>query len=276
MPDYIDLHIHTFFSDGRQSPENVVDDALKLGLKVIALTDHDSVGGFRPAFDYAADKGLEVITGIELSAAWGEDDIHILGYLFRDDDSHLLEMLDKFRQIRHERCKKMVTKLNQLGMKTDFEQVLKKAEGATIGRPHLAEVMLENKFVASYNDAFQKYLYVGGPVYVPKAKLTPSEAIELLHQAGGVAVLAHPALTDRDAMIAELVSSGMDGIEIFHPTQKKSARKKYRQIGEQFGLFFSGGSDSHHRKGRYGDTGDQKVPYEYYLGMMQAWEKRNK
>ncbi len=274
MPNYIDLHIHTSFSDGRQTPERVVDDALKLGLKLIAITDHDSIGGFRPAVAHAGDKGLEVITGIELSAAREDEDIHMLGYLFRDDDAPLLEMIEKFRQIRVERCKKMVVKLNELGMVTDFDEVLEKAGKATIGRPHLAEVMLEKKFVGSYNDAFRQYLFVGGPVYVPKAKLTPSEAIDLIHQAGGVAVLAHPAVTNRDELIAELKMAGLDGIEIFHPTHKKAARKKYREIGLQNGLFFTGGSDSHNRKGRYGDVGDQKVPLEYYQTMKIAWEKR--
>ena len=274
MPDFVDLHIHSNHSDGRQSPRQVIDDAHELGLKAVSITDHDVVSGYGEAAEYAKNKEIEVISGIELSASKADDDIHLLGYLFRADHSRLLDTLEKFRRIRSERGKKMVARLARLGMKLDYEEVLKAAGEAAVGRPHLAEAMVSNGFAASYNEAFDRYLGVGGPVYVPKAKLTPAEAISLIHEAGGVTVMAHPVLTNRDDMIAEMVAAGLDGIEIFHPTHTQATRKKYRKIARQQGLFMTGGSDSHNRRGRYGDIGQEKVPYEYLTAMKEAWQKR--
>jgi len=274
MPDFVDLHLHTNHSDGRQPPREVVDFAVALKLKAIAITDHDVVTGYIEAAEYARDKDIEVIAGIELSASNGTDDTHLLGYLFRPDDKPLLETIERFRRIRYERGKKMVEKLAGLGLIVDYGDVLKIASHAAVGRPHLAEVMVNSGFVDSYNDAFDKYLGLDGPVYVPKAKLTPAEAIKLIHEAGGVAVMAHPALTDRDNMIAEMVADGLDGMEVFHPTHTRAIRKKYRQIAARHGLFVTGGSDSHSRKGRYGDIGQEHVPFEYLAGMKEAWQKR--
>ncbi len=274
MPDFVDLHIHSNHSDGRQSPRQVVDDALELGLKAVSITDHDVVSGYGEAAEYANGKEIEIISGIELSASKADDDIHLLGYLFRPDQGHLLETIERFRRIRFERGKKMVTRLGRLGMKLDYERVLEAAGEAAVGRPHLAEAMVKAGFVASYNEAFARYLGMNGPVYVPKAKLTPAEAIKLIHEAGGVVVMAHPVLTNRDDMIAEMVAAGLDGMEIFHPTHTNTIRKRYRQMAKRHGLFMTGGSDSHNRKGRYGDIGQEKVPYECLVSMKEAWRKR--
>jgi hypothetical protein len=274
MHDFVDLHIHSDHSDGRQSPAQVVEYALNLGLKAISITDHDVVTGYIEASAYAEDKEIEVIAGIELSASKADDDIHLLGYLFRPDHDRLLKTIERFRRIRFDRGKMMVERLGDLGLEMDYDDVLEIAGEAAIGRPHLAEAMVKHGFVSSYNEAFDEYLTLGGPVYVPKAKLSPSEAIDLIHEAGGVAVMAHPALTDRDVIIPELAAVGLDGLEIFHPTHTRAARKKYRQIAERYGLFMTGGSDSHHRKGRYGDIGQENVSAEYLTGMKEAWQKR--
>jgi len=212
---------------------------------------------------YVQGKNIELISGVELSATRSDEDIHILGYLFRSDDARLLEMLEKFRRIRLERGKKMTERLAEIGMVVDFDEVLKAAGHAPVGRPHVAEAMVKSGLVSSYNEAFEKYLFTGGPVYVPKAKLTPTEAIDLIHGAGGVAVMAHPGLIGRDEIIEELVRCGLDGLEIFHPVHNAADRKRYRKTAERFGLFLSGGSDSHNRKGRYGDIGEEKVPFDY-------------
>ncbi|MFH1699026.1 MAG: PHP domain-containing protein [Candidatus Zixiibacteriota bacterium] len=273
MPDLIDLHIHTDHSDGRQSSVEAVKSGLSLGLKAIAITDHDAVSGVVEAIDYAAGKEIEVISGIELSASKTDDDIHILGYLFRTDDEGLLEAIDRFRKIRFDRGKKMVERLGNLGIKVDYDEVVELAGKAPIGRPHVAEVMAQRGVVSSYDEAFRDYLTLNGPVYVPKAKLTPREAIELIHNAGGVAVMAHPGLTNEDDLIEEMVSWGLDGIEIYHPTHRPAKRKKYRKLAERLGLFCTGGSDSHNRTGRYGNIGHEKVPYEYLTVMKSVWEK---
>lgn len=273
MPDFVDLHIHTNHSDGRQSPQEVVDRALELGLKAIAITDHDAVSGYREAAAYARGKEIEVVSGVELSSAKADDDIHMLGYLIRPDDARLQETLDRFCRIRAERAKKMIERLAKLGIQVDFDEVKAAADGAPLGRPHLAQVLVEHDAVASYGEAFDKYLALDGPVYVPKAKLTPAEAIELIHHAGGVAVMAHPILTDRDELIPELVESGLDGIEVFHPTHNRSARKRYRQLAGKYRLLCTGGSDAHNRTGRYGEIGEGRVPYDY-LEQMKVHQRR--
>jgi predicted metal-dependent phosphoesterase TrpH len=274
MPDFVDLHIHSSHSDGRQSPQQVVDVALGMGLKAISITDHDVVSGYLEAAEYARGKSIDVIAGIELSASKKDDDIHLLGYLIRPDHEGLLKALERFRRIRNERGKKMVKRLADIGVKIEYEDVLQSAGNAALGRPHLAEALAKNGIVASYNEAFNKYLALDGPVYVPKAKLTPTEAIDLIHQAGGMAAMAHPALTNRDDMIEEMAAAGLDGMEVFHPTHGRAARKKYRQIARHYKLFITGGSDSHNRKGRYGHIGQENVPYGCYEKLMKTWQKR--
>lgn len=274
MPDLVDLHIHSNHSDGRQTPREVVDRALELGLKAVAITDHDAVTGYQAAAAHARGKGLEVIAGIELSASKTDDDLHLLGYLFRPDHAGLLEALDRFRRIRFERGRKMTERLGRLGIKIDYDEVLEAAGSAAVGRPNLAEILAKHGYVSSYDEAFEKYLGLDGPVYVPKAKLTPSEAIALIHEAGGVAVMAHPVLTGRDELIGELAAAGLDGIEIYHPTHNRAARKRYRQVATRHGLFMTGGSDSHNRKGRYGEIGQEPVPYTYLEQMKAAWQQR--
>lgn len=274
MPDFVDLHVHSNHSDGKQTPKEIIDRALEINLKAISITDHDVVSGSVEAVGYARGKNIEVITGIELSASKIDDDIHLLGYLFRPDHGRLLETIDRFRRIRSERGKRMVGRLADLGFDVTYDDVLEAAGGAPVGRPHLAEAMEKKGCVSSYNEAFDKYLYLNGPVYVPKAKLTPAEAIELIHEAGGVAVMAHPALTDRDEMIEELAATGLDGLEIYHPTHNRSTRKRYRQLAKRHNLFITGGSDSHNRNGRYGTIGQENVPAEFLSGMKEAWQKR--
>lgn len=267
MPDYIDLHVHSNHSDGCMSPQQIVDRGLALGLKAIAITDHDCLSGYEEAAAYAEGKSIEIVAATEFSAEAGKSDIHILAYLFRPDSADFRKALDGFRNLRYERGSKMVERLKALGVKVSFEDVLEIAGKAAIGRPHLAEAMVKNGQVSSYDLAFKRYLFQGGPVYMPKAKLTPAEAIELIHSAGGLSVMAHPGLTKRDDIIDGLVSSGLDGLEIFHPTHSSSSRKRYSQIAVSHHLCLTGGSDAHSRPGRYGDIGDEKVPYEYLIEM---------
>jgi predicted metal-dependent phosphoesterase TrpH len=272
MVDLVDLHIHSTHSDGRQTPQEVVDRGLTLGLKAIAITDHDTVSGYVEAAAYAAGKAIEVISGVELSTSQTDEDIHLLGYLIRPDHSRLLETLERFRRIRYERGLKMLDRLADLGMPFYFDEVLQAAGSAPVGRPHFAEVMLKRGYVSAYDEAFQKYIGLGGPAYVPKAKLTPAEAIELVHDAGGMAVMAHPILSNCDELIAPMVAAGLDGIEIYHPTHNRTARKKYRQIARQYGLVVTGGSDSHNRAGRYGAIGQEQVPETCVTEMKARWQ----
>ncbi|MCK5125971.1 MAG: PHP domain-containing protein [candidate division Zixibacteria bacterium] len=276
MPELVDLHIHTNHSDGLQTPEDVINSGMRLGLKAISITDHDVVSGVIEAASYAEGKDIEVVSGIELSVSKAKDDIHLLGYFIDTLHEELVETLERFRRIRQERGRKMVERLAAIGVNIDYSKILASAGKAAIGRPHLAEALLNGGYVSNYNESFRKYLGLHGPVYVPKAKISPAEAISLLHRAGGIAVMAHPGLTNEDNMIEEMAAAGLDGIEIFHPTHNGTDRKRYRRLAEKLGLVCTGGSDSHNRKGRYGDIGDQKVPADYLAMMKNAWHERQK
>lgn len=274
MPDFVDLHIHTNHSDGRQSPEEVIDMALELNLKAVALTDHDALSGIAPAVNYARGKPIEVVPAIELSTAVTDDDIHILGYFIDPEHEQLIATIRRFCSIRLERGQAMVDRLAALGMPIDYSEIIALAGTAPIGRPHVADAMVRHGYVESYDQAFQQYLGLGGPVYVPKAKLRPAEAIELIHESGGVAVMAHPGLTGEDELIPDMVAAGLDGLEIFHPTHNRVDRKRYRRLAETYRLVCTGGSDAHNRTGRYGGIGGEKVPYEYLTALRTSWEKR--
>ena len=214
MDSYIDLHMHSTRSDGSFSPTQMVQRAAELDLSTISLTDHDSVAGVEEAQNTGDEVGVEVIAGTELSAQENGMDVHILGYFVDPTNSDLLSCLQKFQNARLERAEKMVAKLKRMGVRIQMAQVLAKAGNGVIGRPHVADVLVEEGFVFSNDQAFHKYLGYGKSAYQPKFALTPDEAVEVIHAAGGLASLAHPVLYKRDAMIPELIGQGLDGLEV--------------------------------------------------------------
>ena len=245
MASYIDLHLHSTQSDGSFSPTQVVQRAAKLGLSAISLTDHDSVAGVQEAQNIGRDIGVEVIPGTELSAHEAGMDIHILGYFINPANSDLLVYLQKFQDARRNRAEKIVARLNRLGVRITMAHVLHKAGDAAIGRPHVADVLVEEGFVFSHDHAFQKYLGYGKPAYQPKFVLTPREAVEIIHAAGGLASLAHPVLYRRDALIPDLIKQGLDGIEVMHIKHDRSDVRRYSDMAKRYGLLTTGGSDCH-------------------------------
>lgn len=245
MASYIDLHLHSTQSDGSFPPTQVVQRAAKLGLSAISLTDHDSVAGVQEAQNIGRDIGVEVIPGTELSAHEAGMDIHILGYFIDPTNSNLLAYLQKFQDARRNRAKKIVARLNRLGVRITMAHVLHKAGDATIGRPHVADVLVEEGFVFSHDHAFQKYLGYGKPAYQPKFVLTPREAVEIIHAAGGLASLAHPVLYRRDALIPDLIKQGLDGIEVMHIKHGRADVRRYSDMAKRYGLLITGGSDCH-------------------------------
>ena len=245
MASYIDLHLHSTQSDGTFSPMQVVQRAAKLGVSAISLTDHDSVAGVQEAQNVGQNIGVEVIPGIELSAQEAGIDIHILGYFIDPANSDLLAYLQKFQDARRNRAEKIVARLNRLGVRITMAHVLHKAGDATIGRPHVADVLVEEGFVFSHDHAFQKYLGYGKPAYQPKFVLTPSEAVEVIHAAGGLASLAHPVLYRRDALIPDLIKQGLDGIEVMHVKHAHADVRRYSDMAKHYGLLSTGGSDCH-------------------------------
>ncbi|NWG17668.1 MAG: PHP domain-containing protein [Chloroflexi bacterium] len=241
----VDLHLHTTASDGELAPADLVWRARAIGLEAIAITDHDTTAGILEA-QATASHLLLVIPGIELSAESDKLDVHILGYFLNWQSDDFQAQLTRFRDDRLKRGQRIVEKLAALGLPVSWERVLAQADGGAVGRPHIARAMVEAGLVASVSEAFDRYLYTGGPAYVSRERLTPEAAVALIHRAGGAAVLAHPAvLPDYAAMVERLVTAGLDGVEVVHPLNSEIVRDNLRGLAARFGLVMTGGSDFH-------------------------------
>ena len=242
---YVDLHIHTRCSDGTSAPEEIPDLALQAGLEGVAITDHDAVDGIERAIAGGSSNELEIIPGVELSTTLGGADIHILGYYIDWRDQTLLEWIALFREKRLERARKIVEKLRALGLDLRFDTVLEVSDGAAIGRPHIADALVKEELIRFYGEAFSRYIGYDGPAYFPKYAISPTEAIRLIRQAGGVPVLAHPGSVHRDECIPAMVRDGLMGIEVFHPMHPPVVRRHYEALAIKHGILRTGGSDYH-------------------------------
>lgn len=258
---YADLHLHTNFSDGILSPEEIVIAAERLGFSAIAIADHDILDGIEPAMLVGEKRGIEVIPGVELSAEANGEEVHILGYYMDWQDQSFREELQLFRDSRHTRAQKMVDKLNQLGVDIKYDDVLKQADSASVGRPHIAAVLVDKGYVANISEAFRRYLRDDGPAYMPKHKLSPAEAITLILDVGGIPILAHPGTLKQD-IIPELISCGLMGLEAFHPNHAIEISDYYRYIAKHRNLLITGGSDCHGWPDKT-TMGIVKLPYKH-------------
>jgi predicted metal-dependent phosphoesterase TrpH len=270
MKRYADLHVHTNHSDGIMSPEQVVTKAVEAGLKVLAISDHDTVTGYLEGIEYADRAELTLIPAVELSTAIEGTELHILGYLIDCNEDNFVERIKEFRDDRLLRGEKIIQKLNELGVDLSMETVRRIAGDAVLGRPHFADALVKEEYVRSFDEAFARYLGYHGPAYVPKYHMTPQEGIELIHQASGVAVLAHPGPMGRDAILPDLVEAGLDGIEAIYPMHNYRTTEKYKKLAADFGLIVTGGSDSHGRKNDKAAIGSITVPKECYDGLLRA------
>ena len=254
-----DLHLHTTASDGQLRPAELVQLARKHRLNTIAITDHDTTDGLQEA-QQAADGSPMIVPGIELSAEENEVDVHMLGYYIQPEDSTFQAALVGFRDDRLSRGKGMVEKLVALGKPIGWERVLALADGGSVGRPHVARALVEAGHVDSVNAAFDHYLHHGGPAYVARKRMSPEEAVALIHAAGGVAVMAHPGLVpDYLLMLERLVAAGLDGVEFNHPRNPATVRENVRALALKYHLILTGGSDFH----RPGDSiGAYTAPLE--------------
>ena len=263
MTKYADLHIHTHFSDSTSSPQEIVQEAVKAGLDCIAITDHDTVDGVGPTQEAARGHELEVLSGIEFSSEYENKDIHILGYLIDCSHEDLRKELDLVQESRMSRIKSMIEKLKGQGIHNiEFEEVLAKTESKSVGRPHLAAVMVEKGWVATLREAFDKFIGDDCPAYVGKFKHTPADVIRLIRNAGGVAVMAHPMITQRDELIAGMVEAGLQGLEVYYPNYSNNTVTFYENLAKKYNLVTTGGSD-YHGKARQGTyLGKKKIPYE--------------
>jgi predicted metal-dependent phosphoesterase TrpH len=267
MSQYIDLHIHTFYSDGLASPGEVLEIVRKKRLAAFAICDHDNLNGYIETRKLLNKNDPELISGVELSAGKDDEDIHILGYYISSDNDIFNDALQKFRHKRNSRGKKILTKLKDMGIDIPYDMVLEIAGYSAIGRPHIADAMLQTKKIRNYETAFRRYIGKDCPAYVPKENLEPKRAIELIHKAGGLAFLAHPGIGRAGQYIDEFISMGLDGIEIYHPKHGSRLKKIFLKMAETKSLLRCGGSDFHAREGRLSVIGSQPVPYDYLENM---------
>jgi predicted metal-dependent phosphoesterase TrpH len=260
----VDLHVHSNVSDGRLTPPELVRKAAGLGLKVLSLTDHDVVDGVAPALTAAAAfPDFLMIPGVEISTDLPDGEAHILGYYIDYASRELGEALERFRNSRQTRARRMVEKLAGLGIDIDWSRVQEIAGEGSIGRPHIARAMLEKGYIATFEEAFEKYIGRDGPAYVERDKMTPEEAVALVLRAGGLPVLAHPfTVADPDEMARRLKKVGLIGIEAYYKDNTPAQTSDTLELAERYGLIATGGSDYHGNDSREVEMGGVEVPME--------------
>ena len=246
----IDLHLHTTHSDGSFSTRDVMAFAKQAGLTALAITDHDIVEGIAEATAIGAELGIEVVPGVEISSRLGESELHILAYFLNWTDPLLAQRLSTLRDSRHTRNPKIVQRLNELGIPITYEEVRALAGTESVGRPHIARLLMEKNVVTSAKEAFDRYLANGRPAFVDRELPEPAEAVRWIREAGGVPVLAHPTWVRTSAdglrtLVRELKAAGLGGIEVHYSTHTPSQTTEYLELAKQCDLLVTGGSDFH-------------------------------
>ena len=256
----IDLHLHSTASDGSYPAETIVAMAERNGVRVLALTDHDSLDGIPAAEERAQRSGIRVIPGVELSVSEAGIDVHLLAYGFDPFDKGLVAAIARYRDSRRERARKMLARLKGLGIKIQLEEVEEIAHGGALGRPHVAEALMQGGHIETFQEAFQRYLGHHAPAYVPKQTVTLEEAVSVVREAGGVTVLAHPGTLNRDHLIAAWAGRGLDGIEVWHSKHAPADVTRFKGIAKQHNLLMTGGSDYHGERTPDATIGGVPVP----------------
>lgn len=260
---FADLHLHTCFSDGTYTPEELVAEAQRQGLRAIALTDHDTMEGCARTAAASAAAGIEFIAASELTSETDGHELHLLGYYLDPENPALQADFARFQQVRQQRIRDIVAKLNALGVPLRADDVFALANCHAPGRPHVARALVKAGHCGNLDEAFERFLKKGRPAWVPKFKISAADAIALVHQAGGLAVMAHPGLTRQDEVIPSLVAAGLDGIECFHTKHSTATSEYYLEIAEHHHLLVTGGSDCHGLNKGKPLMGSVKVPYAY-------------
>lgn len=270
MISKVDLHSHTTASDGTFTPRELVETAIRRDLRVLAITDHDSTEGLPEAIDTARGSQLEVWPGVEISTDIQGGEVHILGYLVDRGDPILQQELSKLRASRVDRGRRMVVKLASLGMPVSWQRVQEIAGEGAIGRPHIAQALLEKGFVLNVTEAFNRYIGRNGPAYVERYRLTPEEAVRLIVRSGGFAALAHPVIVgpsaeasgqlDLETLLPRLVAAGLAGVEVYYGGYSPEIIKRLLTLAHRFDLVPTGGSDFHGRGTLTTGVGEVPVP----------------
>jgi len=258
----IDLHAHTTASDGTYTPEALVEEAVRRGLAVLAITDHDSTEAVGPALAAARVARLEIVPGIEINTEEGGAEVHVLGFFIHHEATWLRDQMREFREDRAARVHRIAERLAGLGLPIDPAEVLALVREGSAGRPHVAQVMVQKGYVASVKEAFDRYLRAGGPAYVSHRRLTVEEACDLIHRAGGLAAMAHPGFNDRsEALIRQLAKTRhLDGVECYYAEHSPEQTAHFVGLCRELGLATTGGSDFHGPSVRAATLGQPTVP----------------
>ena len=271
---FADLHLHTQFSDGTFSPEELVAQARHHDLSAIALTDHDTVEGCARAAAACQTASIEFIPGTELTAEQESHELHVLGYFIDTLNPRLLAEIAQFQSVRQNRIREMVARLQAIRVPLQAQSVFALANCRSPGRPHVARALVEAGLCANLYEAFERFLKKNLPAWVPKFRMSAARAIELIHQSGGLAVLAHPGLNRTDEVIPAMVEAGLDGIECFHTKHTAATSQHYLRIAERFHLLVTGGSDCHGLSKGKPLIGSVKLPIEHVEKLRQRATER--
>ncbi|HBH01975.1 MAG: hypothetical protein A2W08_12590 [Candidatus Rokubacteria bacterium RBG_16_73_20] len=268
----VDLHTHTTASDGTLPPEALVREAVRQGVRVLAVTDHDSTEGLPAALAEARRQPpLEIVPGLEINCDVPGAEVHVLGYCVDWEAAWFQAFLREQRAERRARVVRIAGRLAELGMPIDADEVFALVQEGAAGRPHVARVMVARGYVKSVREAFDRYLHAGGPAHVPRRRLTPAEAVGVIRRARGVPVLAHPGLADQDELVPGLVAAGLEGIECYYPEHSAARTAHYVDLCREHGLVATGGSDFHGpRTGRTNPPGSPAVS----LAVWEALKER--
>jgi 3',5'-nucleoside bisphosphate phosphatase len=267
MEGYADLHTHTRASDGTGTPSDNVRLAAAAGLSAVSITDHDTVAGLEEALKAGGAAGIIVVPGVEISSSEDGKDIHVLGYYMDVADPLFLSRLEELRNVREGRNDRMLERLRELGYAITLEEVLERRgpveqKDTTVGRPHIAQVLVDKGYAESQQDAFNRLIGEYGAAFISPKRISPETAIAWIHEAGGAAVLAHPGLYGNDVLVERLAGTGLDGIEADHSDHSPEEVEKYREIARRHGLIATAGSDYHGERGGevfHGPLGGRRV-----------------
>jgi len=261
----MDLHLHTTASDGDFSPTAIVRAAKEIGISAISITDHDNMDGVDEALEAGEKYNIEVIRGIEFSCDVDDDEVHILGYFFKEPGDEFFEVLKGLKKKRYNRAERIVKKLNSLDIELSIDDVLEFASNPMfIGRPHIALAMVERNIVKKTSEAFDDYLCIGKAAYEPRDNgLDPKLVIELIKRHGGLVSLAHPGYIMDENIICKLIEQGVQALEVFHFSHDEELVEKFMKMAQENGLFITGGSDYHGHKDDRPAPGRMSIPYKY-------------
>ncbi len=267
---FVDLHIHTTASDGFLTPAEAVEKSCRNKIFFLSITDHDSAAGLEEALKTGESLGVKVIPGIELSTVLNQQDVHILGYGFNPKDSFLIEKLNSLQRRREKRMKEMVKRAVQAGIDITYEEVVELARSGSLSRAHLARLLVEKGIVQNITEAFQIYLARGKPFFVEKEEITPLEAINFIKKLGGIAVLAHPGVTNLDSEIDSLIDCGLKGVEAYYSDHTPEQTLYYLDLAKRRKLLVTAGSDAHNIPGHGAQIGTFKIEAEKVKPFLKA------